>query len=284
MQLINSQKELDQLCKQLSQEEVLFIDTEFCRRKTYYAQLSIIQVSSKTDKYIVDALTKIDLAKFGDILSNDKIVKVFHSPDQDFGIFYHLFGKLPANVFDTQIAAGVCGLDDIMGYSRLCKQLLNVEVDKTLQKADWLQRPLSNALLNYAIKDIEYLPALYRELSNNINSRKLWDAYFSRSAKLTDKQTYKVQPGKILDKMRLSDVSKEFQNRLKHLITFREECAQILDIPRGFCASDKDLIHISRVLPTNDLELNKLRIQSSMIVKRNFKVKLFELCAGLKSL
>jgi ribonuclease D len=188
------------------------------------------------------------------------------------------------NVFATQIAAGVCGLDDIMGYGRLCKQLLNVEVDKTLQKANWLQRPLSKDLMNYALKDIEYLPALYRELSHNIDSRKLWDAYFARSAKLTDKQNYKVQPDKILDKMRLSDESKEFQSRLKDLILFREECAQTLNIPRGFCASDSDLINIARTLPTNDLEFSKLRIQNSMVVKRNFKDKLFELCIGLKSL
>lgn len=284
MQIINNQEDFEEICKELSDETILFVDTEFCRRKTYYAVLSIIQVASEKHRIIIDALSGINISSFEEVLSNKKITKVFHSPDQDLDIFYHLFGRLPNNVFDTQIAAGVIGLDSKMGYARLCKTLLHINLDKTMQKADWLKRPLSKESLGYAIKDVEYLIPLYREISKEIGARNLWDTYNVRSAQLLDEKNYKMQPDKIIKKMNLYKTSNHLKENLVHFIELRENCAKELDIPRGYCASDRDLIEICNKLPTTEGELRALYIQNKLTTRKKFKDELLELCCGLKEL
>jgi len=282
MQVVSTQEDFDKICEELSKEKILFIDTEFCRRRTYYAILSVIQIASQNHEVVIDVLSDINIKSLNGIFSNEKIIKVLHSADQDFDIFYHMFGKLPKNVFDTQIAAGVVGLDAGIGYARLCKTLLHINIDKTLQKADWLKRPLEKNLLNYAIKDVEYLVTLHRELSKTITERNLWDTYELRSKKLLSEESYKTQPEKIMKRMNLYKISDHIKKNLSHFIELREECAKELDIPRGYCASDRDLIEICEKLPTTDRVLLNLRIQNKLITKRKFKDKLLELCSGLK--
>ncbi|MDG1436890.1 MAG: ribonuclease D [Rickettsiaceae bacterium] len=282
MQIIDNQKDFDATCKNLLDQKVIYMDTEFHRKRTYYAKLSIIQIASGSDQIIIDVLSGIDISGLKTIIANENIVKVFHAPGQDFDIFLHLFGELPKNVFDTQTAAGVVGLDDIMGYGRLCKELLHINLDKTMQKANWLTRPLRKELLDYAIKDVEYLVPLYRELSKTMTDRKLWDTFKARSQKLIDAKNYKPRPEKIMKKMNLYGKSENFQNRLLQFIQLREECAQQLDIPRGFCADDNDLIQLCELLPTTDKALYRLSIASQPIAKNKFKDKVLNLCAALQ--
>lgn len=282
MRIIDNQKEFDQLCSDLEKESIIFMDTEFCRRKTYYAILSIIQIATLNQKIVIDVLSGIKIDGLKNILIDKRICKVFHAPDQDFDILLHIFGKLPVNVFDTQIAAGVIGLDEVMGYGRLCKAILNINLDKSLQKADWLERPLSKELLKYAIKDVEYLIPLHRELSKEIDSRNLWDTYQTRSGKLSDPATYKINLEKIIKRVGLQDRSKEFKEKFCHLVMFRENVAQTIDLPRGYCASDYQLIELCEKLPINDDDLSKLNMYQLPIAKKIFKNKLFELCLGLR--
>ena len=284
MRIISDQKEFEVLCGELAHEPILFMDTEFCRRRTYYAKLSLVQIAKKEQKVIVDALAIQDISPLKTLLINEKICKVFHAPDQDFDIFLHLFGRLPSNVFDTQIAAGVIGFDEVMGYGRLCKAMLNINLDKTMQKANWLERPLLEELTEYAIKDVEYLIPLYRELSNTINSRNLWETYKARSQKLLNPESYKINPEKFIKKIGLQDRPKFFKENFLHFLMLREECAQKVDLPRGYCVSDHDLIRICETLPTTDRDLIKLQIERLPIAKKPFKDKLFELCLGLREL
>ena len=179
MILISNQSEFNKICEVLSNERILYMDTEFHRRKTYYAILSIIQISTPNQKIIIDALNDINLSALKTILLDPLILKVFHSPDQDFEIFLKLFGTLPKNVFDTQIAANVCGMEEGMGYSKLCKAMLNIDIDKTLQKADWLERPLSQDLMEYAIRDTEFLIPLHREMQH-VNFLQNYSLFSSR--------------------------------------------------------------------------------------------------------
>lgn len=283
MHIINNQTDLENFCTKLKEEDVIFMDTEFHRKKTYYAKLSIIQIATKTERAIIDCLLIEDLTSIKEILLNKNIVKVFHAPDQDFGIFLHIFKKLPINIFDTQTAAGVIGLDSIIGYARLCKTLLHVNIDKTMQDSNWLKRPLTKPLLEYAIKDVEYLIPLYRELTKTINDRNLWDAYNSRSKKFLDIKNYKINPDKIIRRMNLIDKSNQFINNLKYFIHFREECAQMLNVPRAVCATDYDLIEICKYLPKNKNELFKLQINYKPIARRKFQTKLLELCSGMRA-
>ena len=214
MQIIDNQKDFDKAVEKLLEQKALFMDTEFHRRRTYYAKLSIVQIASRDDQIIIDTLSGIDISGLKVVLANENIVKVFHAPDQDFDIFFHLFGELPKNIFDTQTAAGVVGLDNIIGYGRLCKELLHVNLDKSMQKANWLVRPLVKELLDYAIKDVEYLIPLHRELSKTMMDRNLWDTYTTRSAKLLDVNNYKPRPEKIMKKMNLRGRSESFQKKI----------------------------------------------------------------------
>ena len=283
MILINKQADFNKICEVLSNEKILYMDTEFHRRKTYYAILSIVQVSTLNQKIIIDALSGINLSALKNILLNPLILKVFHSPDQDFEIFLKLFGTLPKNVFDTQIAANVCGMEEGMGYSKLCKTMLNIDIDKTLQKADWLERPLSQDLLEYAIRDTEFLIPLHRMLSETLTNRKLWDNYNSKTAKLLDSNFYKFSPERIIQKMDLKNKNEEFLNNLLQFILLREECSQILNIPRNHCAKDHDLILLSTHLPTNNEQLNKLYLGFIPLCKTQFRNKIFDLSEGLKT-
>jgi len=228
MILINKQSDFNKICEVLSNEKILYMDTEFHRRKTYYAILSIIQISTPNQKIIIDALNDVNLSALKTILLDPLILKVFHSPDQDFEIFLKLFGTLPKNVFDTQIAANVCGMEEGMGYSKLCKTMLNIDIDKTLQKADWLERPLSRDLMEYAIRDTEFLIPLHRMLSSTLTNRKLWDNYNSKTARLLDSNSYKFSPEKIIQKMDIKNKSEKFLHNLLQFILLREECSQIL--------------------------------------------------------
>ena len=251
MILINKQSDFNKICEVLSNEKILYMDTEFHRRKTYYAILSIIQISTPNQKIIIDALNDINLSALKTILLDPLILKVFHSPDQDFEIFLKLFGTLPKNVFDTQIAANVCGMEEGMGYSKLCKAMLNIDIDKML--------------------------------SSTLTNRKLWDNYNSKTARLLDSNSYKFSPEKIIQKMDLKNKSEKFLHNLLQFILLREECSQILNIPRNHCAKDHDLILLSTHLPTTNEQLNKLYLGFIPLCKNQFRNKIFDLSEGLKT-
>lgn len=282
MQLINTQKEFNNICQKLQSYPILFMDTEFYRRKTYFAKLSVVQIATKNVRIILDMLALDDYSELYKILDDQHTLKVFHAPDQDFNIFYHLFGKLPNNVFDTQIAAGVIGMDSIIGYARLCKIMLNIVLDKSMQTANWLERPLRKELLDYAIKDVDYLIPLYRDLSRHISERKLWDTYYTRSKKLLDPANYTFSPEKLLKKFMLRGKNVAFRNILIHLLEIREECAIINDLPREFCATNRELWKLCEQLPRNHFELSKIGMHGKALIKAPFKEKLLDLCNGLR--
>jgi ribonuclease D len=281
MQLIDTQEEFNNVCEKLKDEAIIYVDTEFYRRRTYYAKLSIVQVATKTDRIILDMLAIKEFTALREVLADKNILKVFHAPDQDFDIFYNLFGELPKNVFDTQTAAGVIGMDCVMGYARLCKAILHIDLDKTMQTANWLERPLRKELLEYAIKDVDYLIPLHRELSKEIDGRKLWDTYISRSERLIDLETYKFSPERLLKKFTLRGKPPEFRDMLIHFLSLREECAIKNDLPRNFCATDGDLVQLCEKLPRNDRELSRMDIRGKLS-KGIFKDKLLDLCNGLR--
>jgi ribonuclease D len=282
MQLIDTQEKFNNACKKLLDESIIFVDTEFHRRRTYYAKLSIVQIATNTDRMILDMLAFEDHSALKTVFAKKEILKVFHAPDQDFDIFYNIFGEIPQNVFDTQTAAGVIGMDCVMGYARLCKAMLHIDLDKTMQTANWLTRPLRKELLEYAIKDVDYLIPLYRDLSREIDSRKLWDTYKTRSERLENVETYKFSAERLLKKFTLHGKPPEFRERLVHFLVLREECAIQNDIPRTFCATDGELVQLCEKLPRNGTELSKTGIYGKALVKGAFKKKLLSLCTGMR--
>ena len=283
MFLVKTTKDFSDICQKLQQEKILFLDTEFYRRTSYYAKLSLIQIAYGNEKIIIDALEIKDLSAIKEVLFNEKIIKVWHSPVQDFEILFHLFGDIPKNVFDTQIAAYVCGIDNnLIGYGRLCKEILDVDIDKTHQQANWLKRPLDQELLDYAIKDVIYLEILYKELTKIMDTNDYWPKYKKELAKILKVNSYAKPITRVLKKIRYLEQSEQDQKIIKDLVSFREECAMEFDVPRNFLISNKDLIKISKNLPGNMSELRKLKISSRFMRDIIFKEKLLALCLGLK--
>lgn len=281
MQLITDQKILEDICNQLSKEEIISVDTEFHRRVTYFAKLSIIQIVTKNHQIIIDYLAGLDLTPLKSIFLNTKILKIFHSAREDFEIFYRLFGVLPCNIFDTQIAASCCGLGNSVSYSDLCQQICDVTIDKKYQKANWLKRPIKPQMLEYAIKDVQYLEPLYSYLLKKIEENHTQEEYKKKLETLLLSENFIANLEKAWLKVKFQRRSKAFNHRMQIIAAFREECARKGDIPKRHFASDEDLVKICEHLPITNAELDKLKLNSCHFKKDKYKNKLFDLCAAL---
>lgn len=282
MQLICSQREFNDICAQLKQEPVIYIDTEFYRRDTYYAKLCLLQIATKKQCYIVDPLSGVDIAVFGEILSSNAIIKVLHSADQDLQIFYNIFGFLPNNIFDTQIAANVCNMGNGCSYQKLCQKLLNIDLDKSLQVSDWQVRPISAEHLKYASLDVQYLVPLYEKLSNIINNQGLELEFKRQMNNMVLQQSKSSSPERIMQRMKIYDINNLQRNNLLELISFREECAQKINIPRNHFLTDNDLIHLAIKLPKSQQDCDKMGIYMKRVYREKFMKKLVDLCIGLQ--
>lgn len=279
--LINNQIELDSLCKKLQENRSLAIDTEFVRRSTYYPKIGIIQICTENgEMYILDALNT-DISAFNDLLQNEKILKILHSPAQDFEIFYLHFKSLPVNIFDTQTAAKFCGFRSASSYSELCKAICDIDIDKTHQQSDWLQRPLTDLMLEYAKTDVQHLHAIYYKLSQEIKD---YSEYENEIKKLLNPSNYKPDYENAWKKVksRINLNNKKLNNRIRHIAAFREEMASILDIPRAHFISDESIVYLCKTLPTRHSELKFLKAKTNWINHPKYQEKLLNLCQSLK--
>lgn len=281
MLLITNQKVLEEACDNLSKEEIISIDTEFHRRFTYFAKLSIIQLVTNDNQIIIDYLSGVDVTPLKNILLDVKILKIFHSAREDFEIFYRLFGILPNNIFDTQIAASFCGFGTSVSYSDLCQEVCGITIDKKYQKANWLRRPIKPEMLEYAINDVQYLEPIYQYLQSKLIERSSIEEYNKKLENLLLSKNFITNLEKAWLRVKFQKGSKVFNKRMQVIAAFREECARTTDIPKRHFASDKDLIKICEHLPTTESELTKLNLDSSHFKKVKYKNKLFDLCAAL---
>jgi len=179
MKLIKTTEELSTFCDYASQFEFVTIDTEFLREKTYYSQLCLVQMAVKDNNpesaVIIDVLAHgIDLSSLHKLMINSSIVKVFHAARQDIEIFYNITGVVPSPIFDTQIAAMVCGFGEQVGYDNLVKSITSNSIDKSSRFTDWSRRPLTKEQLDYAIGDVTHLRDVYEYLQNQLEKM---DAY-----------------------------------------------------------------------------------------------------------
>jgi ribonuclease D len=166
---ITTTEELEITCLKLAESPYVTIDTEFIRERSYYPELCLVQLASDDCEVIVDPLAEgIDLAALLALLQNEKVTKVFHSGKQDIEIFYYLSGEIPQNVFDTQVAAMVCGFGAAASYASLVDQLVGQAIDKSSRFTDWSKRPLSQKQLDYAIGDVTHLRIVYHKLKEKL--------------------------------------------------------------------------------------------------------------------
>ena len=162
MTVMTDSAEVAAFCARLKSEAYVTVDTEFMRERTYYAQLCLIQIAGKDEAVAIDPLAPgIDLEPVLDLLADENILKVFHAARQDLEIFYQMNGKVPHPVFDTQVAAMVCGFGDQIGYEAIVRKVLNKQVDKDSRFTDWQRRPLTEKQVTYALADVTHLRNVY---------------------------------------------------------------------------------------------------------------------------
>jgi ribonuclease D len=281
MLIINNQEILDEFCQEISNVDIISIDTEFSRRSSYYAKLSIIQVKAGSQSVIIDAMSNLNLSAFNQILINNKILKLFHAPREDFSIFYHLFGMLPCNIFDIQIAASLCGFGKQLSYNDICYKIYDITIDKAHQKSNWLKRPIDQAMIEYALQDVEYLEPIYRKLNKIITENNLRDKYNKQMKSLLYINNYAVNLEEAWQKVKVR-LDVKIIPRLQILASYREEQAQLIDIPRKHFILDEDLVKLCKTLPITKSALVKLRLKSKYLHKQKYQDQMISLCKGIQ--
>lgn len=276
MQLIDTTEKLNNFCAILQKQEFITVDSEFIREHSYYPHLCLIQVACEEDAAIIDPLAHVDLSSFIDILQNPHIVKVFHAGRQDIEIFYNLTGQIPQNVFDTQIAAMVCGFTDNIGYGNLVHDILHIDLDKSCRLTDWSLRPLDKEQLQYAICDVTYLVDCYKYLRKYMEDHNRQHWADEELSSLLDIKCYCINPDECWCKIRHNAHSPHFLAALKYLAAWREKRAQKYNIPRSAVLKDEVLLNIASSLPKTIEELNQVRNIRQEIAKGKLGAEIIE--------
>ena len=259
-QLITNTADLEAVCRRLHDEPYVTVDTEFIREKTYYPKLCLVQLAGNDDNIIIDPLADgLDLTPLFELLSNEKVLKIFHAAQQDVEIFYKLMGKIPAPIFDTQIAAMVCGFGESVGYESLVNRLLNETLDKASRYTDWEQRPLTTRQLNYAIADVTHLRQIYEHLHGRITARNRESWIEEEIAKLNEVSQYHTNPDEAWRRLKYKNRSPAYLNILRAAAAWRERTSQVKNIPRGRLLKDEVVVQIASMNPHNMDELAEVR-------------------------
>jgi ribonuclease D len=258
--MIADTAELAAFCQRLSSAPYITVDTEFMREKTYYPQLCLVQLAGPDEARAVDPLAPgIDLAPLFALMADPNVLKVFHAARQDVEIFLHLSGAVPAPLFDTQVAAMVCGFGDSVGYETLASQLAKARIDKSQRFTDWALRPLTEKQIQYALADVTHLRVAYEKLVRKLERNGRLDWLVDEMAELASPDTYRTDPENAWKRLKPRSSSPKFLAVLKELAAWREREAQERDIPRQRMLRDETLMEIAAHHPANVDELARTR-------------------------
>ena len=260
MSLITSTDELLSVCHRLAAHSFVTVDTEFLRETTFWPKVCVIQLASDDEAVAVDTLAEsLDLAPFFELMANPGATKVFHAARQDIEIVWHLAKLIPAPLFDTQVAAMVCGFGDQVSYGELVQSVCKVTIDKSSRFTDWARRPLSDAQIAYAIADVTYLRDIYRYLHARLerSGRLHWLA--DEMSTLTSPATYEQHPENAWERLKHRARKPRDLAALMELAAWREHEAQTRDVPRSRVLKDDALIDIALAAPRDAEALGSLR-------------------------
>ncbi len=282
MELITSTADLAVFCSQLSSTDFVTVDTEFHRETTYWPLLCLIQLAGPDDAYCIDALAEdLDLKPLYELFNNAEVVKVFHAARQDLEIFYHQAGLIPAPLFDSQVAAMVCGFGESVGYETLVMKLANAKIDKSQRFTDWSRRPLSDKQLKYALADVTHLREVYSFLRAKLDqtSRSHW--VVEEMETLTNPATYALEPDQAWHRIKSRDKKPRFLAVLKEVAAWRERTAQTQNVPRRRVAKDNVLVELAALTPTSERALSQTRLSKQFSKSKYAKGMLEAVMRGL---
>jgi len=260
MRMVETTTDLRALCEELAHASYIALDTEFMRDQTYWPKLCLIQIAVPDNAAMIDPLAPdIDLSPFYELLRNPHTVKVFHAARQDVEIFCQQGGVVPTPLFDTQIAAMVCGFGDAASYETLARKIAKVEIDKSARYSDWGHRPLNKRQLEYAQADVTHLCTIYESMMGMLakSGRSAWVE--EEIAALSDPALYRLDPKDSWKRLKPRTTNKRFLAMLASLAEWREREAQARDIPRGRVLKDEALTEIAAHPPENADGLDRVR-------------------------
>jgi ribonuclease D len=260
MTLLTTTAELESLCAELAREPFVALDTEFMRDRTYWPKLCLIQLAGKERHAAIDPLASgLELAPLFELLAEPSVVKVFHAARQDIEIFYNLTGRVPMPLFDTQLAAMVCGYGEEVGYETLVAQLAKARIDKSSRFTDWERRPLSPEQLAYALADVTHLRTVYLKLKEKLETTGRSSWVDQELAGLTNPTTYQQPPEEAWKRLKVRSRDARFLAIVRALAAWRERAAQERDLPRNRVLRDDLLLEIAANRPITLEQLARLR-------------------------
>ena len=264
MQIITKTDDLRSACQHLSKAKFVTVDTEFIRESTFWPELCLIQCATPKDNggegYIIDPLASgIDLAPFFELMADDTVEKVFHAARQDIEIIYKLGNLIPHPVFDTQVAAMVCGYGDSISYDQLVFKVTGTRVDKSSRFTDWRRRPLTDKQLDYAIADVTHLRTVYQKLKANLEEQGRTNWVSEEMDVLISPETYEMLPENAWKRLKLRVRKPRELLMLKELARWREEQAQHHNLPRGRVVKDEAIYEIAGNPPASCADLDRYR-------------------------
>ncbi len=277
MELITDTETLQAFCDRLSNEEFVTVDTEFMREKTYWPKLCLVQLGGTDEAQCVDVLAPgIDLSPLFDLLHNESVLKIFHAARQDVEIFVKLTGRTPAPMFDTQVAAMVCGYGESVGYETLVNAICKKTLDKGSRFTDWSKRPLTERQVTYALGDVTHLRKIYTHLKNKLeqNNRAGW--LDEEMAALTSAQTYIVDPVDAWKRLKARTKNAKVLAVLQAVAAWRETEAQRKDVPRNRIIRDDTLIDIAHQIPKDEAQLERVRGMNKSIAGGRYGKELLQ--------
>ncbi|WP_019995640.1 ribonuclease D [Aureimonas ureilytica] len=270
MEPITTTAALSDACRTLAKAEFVTVDTEFIRETTFWPELCLIQMASDDLAVLVDPLAEgIDLQPFFELMADTSVLKVFHAARQDLEIIHKLGGLIPAPLFDTQVAAMVCGFGESIAYDQLVARTTKGRIDKTSRFTDWRRRPLSPEQLEYALGDVTYLRDAYRFLAKALEVEGREDWLADEMAVLSDPGTYDIHPDDAWKRLKLR-IRKPIELAvLKEIAAWREREARAKDQPRSRILKDDALYEIAQQQPRDEQALSRLRTVSKGFERSN---------------
>lgn len=258
--LITDPGEAAAACARLAAADYITVDTEFMRESTYWPVLCLVQLAGPDEAVAIDPLAPgMDLQPLYDLLADPKVLKAFHAARQDVEIFHHQAGQVPTPLFDTQVAAMVCGFGDSVGYEALVTKLAKARIDKSSRFTDWSRRPLTDRQITYALADVIHLRPVYEALRAMLvkSGREHW--LEEEMAVLTNPATYETQPEDSWQRLKPRTTDPKFLAVLREVAAWREIEAQKRDLPRGRLLRDDAVMEIAAHAPKSVDELARTR-------------------------
>lgn len=258
--IITDTEALSAFCSRLSKAPFITVDTEFLRESTFWARLCLIQMAGPGEAAIIDPLGDgLDLAPFYALMADDRVTKVFHAARQDIEIFVKHAGAVPRPLFDTQVAAMVCGYGDQVSYDQLVNRVTGHKLDKTSRFTDWSRRPLSAKQISYAISDVTHLRDVYLSLSAQLAEQDRTTWVDEEMAVLADIKTYRSHPEDAWKRLKMRVKKPRQLAVMQEVAAWRETEAQQRDVPRSRVLKDDAIYEIAQQQPRDAEALGRLR-------------------------